>query len=854
MGVLRKYKSNVPGRGVSQQQSTANGAPPGTSYPAHAAVYNQPVYSPAQPAVYPPVQSVYPPAMADPSGLSPRVRMRLEQMYGTGHVRRDEVSTCFRVWITNITLMVDCLYFCFQIDSRSMEFLAQMTEDDALRAMDEFASRDTKTIRNVSAFFMSILRKFDQPPSAVPQSAPSYPYQPQSYPPPGTQPMYGQMPPAYQQQQQPQSQGMDPYGARTTAENGAVYDPLTPSLDGSAHSGQQPPYSSYPSMGQSQPQYQVPGSSSAGAYGGGSPQGAPGYGYPAQQQSTQPSGFNASSYTYPPTSQAPSQPQQQQQPEFSAQGQPQRYSAPPQQPYSAPDQSQAWQQSQVSPHQQQPYSTFAPYQPQQPQQQLPQHAQYQPQGSYPPQLPVMPFIPPAGTEGMSLALQARIDSLFRSGAIAPSDLDDRSYNDLRALQEVDAIRVIDEFSKVDRAKIRKLGAYFYGVLRKHVQTAKEKGVYVPRPKANSDRKRDRDRSYSRDRDDYRSRRDDRRSRERGRDDHRHRDRSYDRSSRGRDRSRDRSRDRAGDRSRDRDRKEGGKSDPYGRTIPKSEGGSGGSSLTAIRKVPDKVYFTIQALVASGALEEREIDERLGGVLGEMDEADAIQVLGEYAACDFSRVRNKSAYLMGMLKRFRKGERGPARRVTGPQTSANSDTANADAEALVGLESPTKVVAPAGEENQFLGYTISTDPSPLPETGAERAQENTADEAYNPFEPQDLVSSSEQQAGVNATQQPGSLQTEAHIGANVGTLGQEEIQGLTPGLNSQAAQAANEPASQQHSTTAEVALTAESVEPGHQEIQQPSTSDMPAPDHAQAPALDTLGLAAVSPIDGESPPQ
>ncbi|CAM9951699.1 unnamed protein product, partial [Discosporangium mesarthrocarpum] len=71
-------------------------------------------------------------------GLPPNISNRLENLFATGFVLRSEV------------------------DQRCLDFFRDLTHMEAESAMDEFSQSDIGTIRNKSAFLMSILRKHHQ--------------------------------------------------------------------------------------------------------------------------------------------------------------------------------------------------------------------------------------------------------------------------------------------------------------------------------------------------------------------------------------------------------------------------------------------------------------------------------------------------------------------------------------------------------------------------------------------------------------------------------------------------------------------------------------------------------------------
>ncbi len=274
------------------------------------------------------------------------------------------------------------------------------------------------------------------------------------------------------------------------------------------------------------------------------------------------------------------------------------------------------------------------------------------------QPPSSHYVPPPGFEGIPAAVVARVERLFQIGFMTRDEFDERMVDQLRGVPEDEAVSAVDEFGTCSRKKIRKIGAYFNGVLRKHISRLRERQDYVKHPH-NRSHKRRHSRSRSRERFDS-----DRGggSRDFGRGGPR--SSSRDIPPRGRDRD-----------DNDFDRTHGSRSSgppPQGRQhnyrSNDSRGGpptnndhdSGNASiplqqppsLPNIRNVSDKVYFTLRALVAQGLINASEIDDRLGNALAQMDEGQAILALDEFGACDLERVRNRGGYLMGLVKRYR----------------------------------------------------------------------------------------------------------------------------------------------------------------------------------------------------------
>ncbi|CAM9448951.1 unnamed protein product, partial [Choristocarpus tenellus] len=80
--------------------------------------------------------------------------------------------------------------------------------------------------------------------------------------------------------------------------------------------------------------------------------------------------------------------------------------------------------------------------------------------------PVVP-LPMDGPEPLPPNIEYRLEHLFETGFCHPEEIDDRCRKFLCEVPESVAIQAIDEFSTVDRGYIRKVSAYFMGVIRKH---------------------------------------------------------------------------------------------------------------------------------------------------------------------------------------------------------------------------------------------------------------------------------------------------------------------------------------------------------------------------------------------------
>ncbi len=273
------------------------------------------------------------------------------------------------------------------------------------------------------------------------------------------------------------------------------------------------------------------------------------------------------------------------------------------------------------------------------------------------QQPPSHYVPPPGFEGISAAVVMRVERLFQTGFMRREEFDDRMVDQLRGVPEDEAVSAVDEFSTCDRKKIRKIGAYFNGVLRKHISRIRERQATM-KSTANRSNKRRHSQSRSRSRDRFNPDRSGGGNREfergggpRG---------GRDIPPRGRDRD---------DNNSERMREDRGGSLPHEKRYRGNDGRGGPPpnndfnskkqnipiqppSLPSIRNVSDKVYFTLRALVAQGLINASEIDDRLGNALALMDEGQAILALDEFGACDLDRVRNRGGYLMGLVKRYR----------------------------------------------------------------------------------------------------------------------------------------------------------------------------------------------------------
>ncbi len=285
----------------------------------------------------------------------------------------------------------------------------------------------------------------------------------------------------------------------------------------------------------------------------------------------------------------------------------------------------------------------------------PSHQGYGGSPSMQHQQPPSRYVSPPGFEGISVAVVARVERLFQSGFMRREEFDDRMVDQLRGVPEDEAVSAVDEFSTCDRKKIRKIGAYFNGVLRKHISRIRERQVHLKSTTNRSNKRRhSRSRSRSRDRfnpDRSGGNREFERGGPRG---------GRDIPPRGRDRD---------DNDSDRMRDSRGGSFPQEKRYRGNDGRGGPPpnidlnskkqsipiqppSLPSIHNVSDKVYFTLRALVAQGHINASEIDDRLGNALAQMDEGQAILALDEFGACDLDRVRNRGGYLMGLVKRYR----------------------------------------------------------------------------------------------------------------------------------------------------------------------------------------------------------
>ncbi|CAM9264262.1 unnamed protein product [Laminaria digitata] len=220
----------------------------------------------------------------------------------------------------------------------------------------------------------------------------------------------------------------------------------------------------------------------------------------------------------------------------------------------------------------------------------------QPMGAYGPP-PHMGMGHPGSAEILPPSVQMRLDHLVATGFCYPGDIDDRCRKFLREVPEHVALQAIDEFMAADRHNIRKVSAYFMGVIRKHAENYRSGapsgagGSYPPGGPAGA----------------------------------------YDVGSK---RMRDYNHE-----------------SQWANKLSKPEGGG---LMERLADAPQLVQAGVQGLLTKGIASEWDFDTRVSNTLLQLTEQQATEAIEEFASCDMSRIRNKSAYLMGLLKRYKSG--------------------------------------------------------------------------------------------------------------------------------------------------------------------------------------------------------
>lgn len=207
---------------------------------------------------------------------------------------------------------------------------------------------------------------------------------------------------------------------------------------------------------------------------------------------------------------------------------------------------------------------------------------------------------PGSAEVLPPNVQMRLDHLVSTGFCYPTDIDDRCRKFLREVPEHVALQAIDEFMAAERHNIRKVSAYFMGVIRKHAENyrsgAPSSGSSYPPggPAGAYDVGAKRMRDYN-------------------------------------------------------------SESQWANKLSKP---AGAGLMERLAGAPQLVQAGVQNLLTKGIASEWDFDTRVSNTLLQLTEAQATEAIEEFASCDMSRIRNKSAYLMGLLKRYKSGAPPP----------------------------------------------------------------------------------------------------------------------------------------------------------------------------------------------------
>lgn len=85
--------------------------------------------------------------------------------------------------------------------------------------------------------------------------------------------------------------------------------------------------------------------------------------------------------------------------------------------------------------------------------------------------------------------------------------------------------------------------------------------------------------------------------------------------------------------------------------------------SALAHLPPAVSEALQRVFASGVCHPRQFDDRAMDILVDLPEPDAVRALSEFAAMEPGRVRNPSAFWMGLARKYKGHSRGPSARMT-----------------------------------------------------------------------------------------------------------------------------------------------------------------------------------------------
>jgi len=112
--------------------------------------------------------------------------------------------------------------------------------------------------------------------------------------------------------------------------------------------------------------------------------------------------------------------------------------------------------------------------------------------------------------------------------------------------------------------------------------------------------------------------------------------------------------------------EGRASGTDGSPTPGSAGGAKSAGHgEKIDGFPRRVHEALQRIFAEGSLRRDEIEEKVLVALRNLTESDALRALDQFGNEDMSRIRNKAAYLWGIVRNVREGRNKPQLGGSGP---------------------------------------------------------------------------------------------------------------------------------------------------------------------------------------------
>ena len=76
---------------------------------------------------------------------------------------------------------------------------------------------------------------------------------------------------------------------------------------------------------------------------------------------------------------------------------------------------------------------------------------------------------PMGEDGLTAAIQIRLDQLVTSGFCSHQEMNDKVKSKIRMLSEKDAMCALDDLSGVERSQIRNFGSYLMGILNRYMR-------------------------------------------------------------------------------------------------------------------------------------------------------------------------------------------------------------------------------------------------------------------------------------------------------------------------------------------------------------------------------------------------